>query len=130
MHLNDGWKGFPRTDTTMHDVMVGAHEESAGSRSSLTASVQAGGGGIVPRGGIFVVIFGQRPWTMDTLPMCPSLSMSTRTMKTTDDGGGGQSSTSHRRRGRWSFSFRHVAPPGGRRLWDQDRGSRPHLSRR
>ena len=53
MYLNDGWKDeeewgalrcFPRMDMMTHNVTVGAHKEPAGSRSSSTASVQAGGG--------------------------------------------------------------------------------------
>ena len=97
VYLNDNWKGkeeggvlrcFPCTDTTTHDVTVGTHEVPAGSRSSSTASIQAGGGGVVPCGGIDVDVFRQRPWTMDTLSTCPLSSMSTGTMKTTDDGGG------------------------------------------
>ena len=61
VYLNDGWKYeeeggalqcFPHIDMMTHDVMVGVHEEPAGSRSSSTASVQAGGGGIV------AVVFG------------------------------------------------------------------------
>ena len=66
----------------------GHDDPRAGSRSSSTASVQAGGG-VVPRGGIVVVVvFGQRPRMMDTLPTCLSSSMSTGTTKIMDNGGG------------------------------------------
>ena len=96
LYLNNGWKDeeeggalqcFPCTDTTTHDVMVGAHEEPAGSQSSSTASVQAGGGGCTAGWDLRLCL---RTKTADDgySPDVPVVVDVNGTTKTMDDGGG------------------------------------------